>query len=300
MLKPHGKSVVQELFSPLFKNQGVRVMIKRDDLLHKLVSGNKWRKLKYNLEEAKDQNHDTLLTFGGAYSNHIYATAAAAKESGFKSIGIIRGEEHNPLNPTLSFAESQGMALHYVSRTTYRSKHEPWFQEQLTKHYGRFYMVPEGGTNNLAIKGAAELVDEIEEPFDTLCLAVGTGGTIAGVVSGIKSNQQSVLGFSALKGNFLKDEVRTHLENYGADPICKWDINSNFHFGGYGKIKTELVDFVDKFHQEHGVPLDYVYTGKMMFGVCELIKQGYWPEGSTIMVVHTGGLQGNAGFNSEK
>jgi 1-aminocyclopropane-1-carboxylate deaminase len=198
-----------ELRTPFFKEKSLRVLVKREDLNHPHISGNKWWKLKYNLKAALDEGHDTLLTFGGAFSNHIFSTAAAAKELGLKSVGIIRGEETLPLNATLSFARECGMQLHYVSREAYRHKTEEDFLTELKNRFGKFYMIPEGGTNELAVKGCAEFANNLgrEVEFDYLCLAAGTGSTMTGMMEG-SHESKSIIGFPVLKGgDFLKDEI---------------------------------------------------------------------------------------------
>ncbi len=283
-----------ELKSVVLAESGVRILIKREDLNHEYASGNKWWKLKYNLEEATRIGHDTLLTFGGAYSNHIYATAAAAKEIGLKSIGIIRGEEVNPLNHTLAFAESCGMKLHFVSREKYRNKTADDFIQQLQNKFGDFYLIAEGGTNELAVKGVAEfgaaLINEVD--FDFLCLPVGTGGTMAGIVKAL-ADRKKILGFSVLKGGgFLNAEVK----KWTADSFSNWNIEQDYHFGGYAKTTNELINFMNEIETQHQLPLDQVYTAKMMFGILDLIQKGYFKRGSTILALHTGGLQGRNSF----
>jgi 1-aminocyclopropane-1-carboxylate deaminase len=233
--------------------------------------------------------HDTLLTFGGAYSNHIFATAAAGKELGLKTIGIIRGEKTLPLNHTLAFAESCGMKLHYVSRETYRKKTETEFIEQLHHQFGNFYLIPEGGTNELAIKGCTEFATQINEEidFDYLCLSIGTGGTMAGMIEGINASRK-IIGFSSLKGGaFLQEE----LKNFSSAEKLNWSINTDYHLGGYGKITPELMAFIEDMKTNYQLPLDQVYTAKMMMGVFDLIRKNYFEHGSSILVLHTGGLQ---------
>ncbi|MFN5430638.1 MAG: 1-aminocyclopropane-1-carboxylate deaminase/D-cysteine desulfhydrase [Cyclobacteriaceae bacterium] len=286
----YSKTPIQELESQLFERHGIRVLVKREDLNHPFVSGNKWWKLKYNLEEAVRLDHDVLLTFGGAYSNHIFATAAAGRELGLKTIGIIRGEEVLPLNHTLAFAKSCGMKLHYISREVYRKKTKPGFIEQLFNEFGNFYLIPEGGTNDLAIKGCAEFANQLrlEISFDYLCLSIGTGGTMAGIIEGMNSSK-NLIGFSSLKGGeFLVEEIR----GMTSPEITNWSVNSDYHFGGYGKATSELKNFITKINDIHQLPLDIVYTSKMFFGVLDLITKGYFKKGSTVLVLHTGGLQG--------
>lgn len=279
---------VQEIFDPVLENAGVRLLIKREDLNHPLVSGNKWWKLKYNLEEAQKQSKKTLLTFGGAYSNHIFATAAAAHALGFESIGIIRGEETLPLNDTLSFARSKGMKLHYVSREEYRNKSNPQFIENLHELFGDFYLIPEGGTNKLAVKGAVEFGQTLGNEFDYVCCPVGTGGTLAGIIKSLP-NDKIIRGYASLKGgDFLQEEVSQWLKA-GSD---NWNIITDYHFGGYGKVTDKLISFQQNFLIHHQVPLDLVYGSKMMYGIFDLVSKNFFRKGSIILAVHTGGLQG--------
>ncbi len=285
---------LQELFSSTLEVNGVRIIVKREDRNHPRVSGNKWWKLKYNLEEAIRQNKTTLLTFGGAYSNHIYATSAAAHELGLQSMGIIRGEETGPLNSTLVFAREQGMRLHYVTREAYRHKSEAAFIENLKFQFGEFYLIPEGGTNKLAVKGCEELAKKIiaQADCDYICLPVGTGGTMTGMITGLEGNKE-VIGYAALKGGeFLKDDVRNQLINYSGKVWNNWRIETAYHFGGYGKCPGELTDFISGQWKTHHLPLDTVYTSKMMFGIFDGVKKGMFRKGATILALHTGGLQG--------
>lgn len=285
---------IMSIHDPQLAKKGVELLIKREDLNHPVISGNKWRKLKYNLKEAKKQGHNRLLTFGGAYSNHIYAVAGAGREFGFETIGIIRGEEHLPLNPTLLFAKTAGMHLHYMDRATYRRKLEPNIIKLLKQQYGDCYLIPEGGTNVLAIRGCEEIVDEIDTDFDYLCCPVGTGGTVAGLISGLEGRSK-VMGFSSLKGDFLQKGVAYLLGPSGRH-FTNWSINTDYHFGGYAKAKPALLDFIKDFEEQHHIPLDPVYTAKMLFGIYDLIQSGRFSPGSRILAVHTGGLQGRAGF----
>ena len=275
----------------------IKLFILREDLFHPTISGNKWRKLKYNIIEAKKQGHHTLLTFGGAYSNHIHATAIAGEEFGFKTIGLIRGEEHLPLNPTLVKAIAQGMRLHYIPRGDYRKREEFALFEALKSRFGKFYLIPEGGTNSLAVKGCTEIVTEIKETFDYWCVSCGTGGTLAGIIKGLNGNSQ-VIGFSALKdGGFLNKSVDNLLAENGSQILQNWEINVDNHFGGYAKFTPELIDFINQFKAIIRIQLDPIYTGKMMFGVFQLATQGFFTPGTKILAIHTGGKQGIEGFN---
>jgi 1-aminocyclopropane-1-carboxylate deaminase len=288
----YNKTEVKELGGQIFEQSGVKFLIKREDQNHAYVSGNKWWKLKYNLEEALKTN-STLLTFGGAYSNHIYATAAAAHELGLSSIGIIRGEETFPLNPTLAFAKSRGMQLHYVAREVYRNKAETSFIDLLHDQFGEFYLIPEGGTNELAVRGCAEFGKQLNQTigFDYLCLPVGTGGTIDGIIHGVNESKK-IIGFPALKGAaFLEGEIKKYAKRKN------WQLVYDYHFGGYAKVTNELKEFMGEFEKQYDIPLDPVYTAKMMFGVLELIKKKFFEPGSTVLAIHTGGLQGRTGFN---
>lgn len=285
---------VENQFAFSDKERNIEVFIKREDLIHPFVSGNKFRKLKYNLAEAKKQNVTTLLTFGGAFSNHIAAVAFAGKSEGFKTIGIIRGDELADKvenNPTLKFASENGMQFKFVSREIYRSKNDIDFISNLKAEFGDFYLIPEGGTNDLAVKGCTEILTEEDKNFNYIACAVGTGGTIAGIIKSSASNQQ-VLGFLALKGDFLQNEIRnfTHETN--------WQLINGFEFGGYGKITPELVAFMNKFYAETQILLDPIYTAKMVFGVRTLINDGFFPDNSKILMIHTGGIQGIEGMNA--
>jgi len=284
------KIETEEISLPLLDEKEVRLFIKRIDKIHPFVSGNKWFKLKYNLFEAKKQGLNTLLTFGGAYSNHIAATAFSAQEKGLKSIGIIRGEEHFPLNPTLHFAKENGMELHYVSRSDYRKKATLDFLEKLKSQFGDFYLIPEGGTNELAIQGTSEILDA-NDIQDYICCAVGTGGTIAGVISA-SNDHQTVIGFPAIKGF---EQLEKDINNWTNSTNC---IFINDYVGnGYAKINKDLVDFIDEFNALHNIPLDSIYTGKMMMGILDLVDKDFFLKGSSILAIHTGGLQGNKGMS---
>ncbi len=281
----------------VLKKHQIKLFIKRDDLTHPLVSGNKWRKMKYNIIEAKRQGFDTILTFGGVFSNHIHATAAVGKEFGFKTIGIIRGEENSISNNTLSSAKEMGMQLHFISRSNYRLKNEKSFQNELIRKYGHIYIVPEGGTNQFALSGCEEIITEsilqIDTKIDYWTVGCGTGGTASGMILGTK-NKSKVIAFSALKGDFHTNDIKNLIND---DKFDNWEVNTDYHFGGFAKYKPELVDFINNFKMETNIQLEPIYNGKMLFGVFDLIKKGYFPRGSTIVAIHTGGIQGIKGFN---
>ena len=286
---------IVEIFDEVIQQKGSRLFVLREDLIHPEISGNKWRKLKYNLQEAEQNGLDTILTFGGAYSNHIAATAAAGNHFGLKTIGIIRGEETLPLNPTLELAKIHGMQFKYVSREEYRDKKSKSFLDTLKDEFGDFYLVPEGGSNAMAVKGCAEILINVNIDFDVVCCACGTGGTIAGIIA---STDKQVLGFPALKGGgFLKYEISNLLKEYSSNSIYdNWNLILDYHFGGYAKFDDSLIDFVKGFKLKHSIELDLIYTGKMLFGIYDLLKCSNKFNGKTIIAVHTGGVQGNKGF----
>ncbi|MFD2910051.1 1-aminocyclopropane-1-carboxylate deaminase/D-cysteine desulfhydrase [Flavobacterium ardleyense] len=274
---------------------GIELFIKREDQLHPIISGNKYRKLKYNLVTAKEEGYNKLLTFGGAYSNHIAAVAGAGKEYGFETIGVIRGEEIEDKlqdNPSLNFAKQNGMNFHFIDRTSYQNKTDEAFITTLHKLFGDFYLIPEGGTNDLAVKGCEEILTETDKlKFSHVCCAMGTAGTISGIINSSGEKQQ-VIGFSSLKGDFLSDVIRNFVTKEN------WNTNCDYHFGGYGKVSDALIQFLNDFYRKTKIPLDPVYTGKMMFGIVDLIENDYFPPHSKILAIHTGGLQGIAGMNT--
>ena len=274
-------------------NFSQELTVKREDLIHPFISGNKFRKLKYNLAQARNEKKQTLLTFGGAFSNHIAAVAAAGNEFGFNTIGVIRGEEladQLSTNPTLKFAQSCGMRFKFVTREDFRKKTYESFIKNLREEFEDFYLIPEGGTNDYAVKGCEEMLTNEDFDYDYICCSVGTGGTISGIINASKP-QQEILGFPALKGDFLQEEISKFAKN------LNWQLISDYHFGGYAKINTELISFMNQFRRHYQIPLDPVYTGKLMFGIMDLLKKGYFPEHSKILVIHTGGLQGVSGMN---
>jgi len=273
---------------------GIQLWIKREDLLHPEVSGNKFRKLKYNLLQAKKEQFQTILTFGGAHSNHIAATAAAGQLLDFQTIGIIRGDElaeaKDNWSSTLKYAASCGMEFDFISREEYRNKDSAEFKENLKEKYRNAFIIPEGGTNELAIKGCEEILSEKDKEFNFICSSVGTGGTLAGLINSAGKDQK-VIGFSSLKSDHLRAEISglVNREN--------WEIVKNFHFGGYAKVNKELISFMNDFSKKYQIILDPVYTGKLVFGIFDLVKQGYFPDNSKILAIHTGGLQGIEGMN---
>ena len=271
----------------------VKLYIKRLDLAHAPIFGNKYYKLKYNIKEAQSRGFETLLTFGGAYSNHILATAIAGKEFGLKTLGVIRGDELVDIwnhNPTLVKASNHGMRFRFVSRTIFRQKYDPKFLESLRREFGPFYLLPEGGTNELAIKGCEEILSEEDLKYDIICCSVGTGGTLAGLANSSKPNQ-SILGFSSLKGNFLKEDICKFTA------VKNWDLSGQYHFGGYAKVNEKLIDFINQFKVNTGIALDPIYTGKMLYGIMDMIEKQHFKRGTSILAIHSGGTQGIEGMN---
>ena len=296
-LSGRDKIPVEKIQNDLTRKHKLRLLIKREDLLHHFISGNKFRKLKYNLVEAKRQGATRLITFGGAYSNHILAVAATGYENNLQTTGIIRGEATLPLNPTLQkAAERFGMHLVYADRASYRNKLKKDLLEMLEVDTSQAYVIPEGGTNALAVKGCTEIVEDLQVNPDYICCSCGTGGTLAGIICGIKG-KAGVIGFSALKGNFLKDDIEKLVDAYDHHQYSNWEVNTDYHFGGYAKFNEPLIDFINQFRALHGIPLDPIYTGKMMYGIYALMKTGFFKKGETVMAIHTGGLQGIEGFN---
>ncbi|MGQ9644505.1 MAG: 1-aminocyclopropane-1-carboxylate deaminase/D-cysteine desulfhydrase [Ignavibacterium sp.] len=283
---------LQEINDEVFNQKNIKLFIKRDDLIDNFISGNKYFKLKYNLFEAAENNFNTLLSFGGAYSNHIYSLAYAGKKFGFKTIGVIRGEEHLPLNPTLQFAKECGMEFYYLSRSDYRKKYSDEIISRLHKEFGDFFLIPEGGSNNLAVKGCSEIPKRIDIDYNYLFCACGTGGTLAGIIKGadIKSK---IIGTAVLKNaSFLLDDVKRLL----APERFNWELLLNYHFGGYAKFNSEFVSFIKIFETKFNIQLEPIYTGKMLYAIYDLARNDFFKPGSKIVAYHSGGLQGLEGL----
>lgn len=296
-------SPIQELHSPLFAYHKIRLFVKRDDLLDADISGNKWRKLKYNLLAAKEKNYSTLLSFGGAFSNHIVALAAAGQRFGFATIGIIRGEQKYQANTSLSYARSCGMKLHFVTRDSYRKKYTADFLDALIDQYGKFYLLPEGGSNSYALQGCAEIMTELARQLDGVpdyvATACGTAGTLSGLLIA-KHENTKILGVAVLKNaDFLNNEVRTFIQPFGIAEAPGWSICDAYHFGGYAKYTDKLIDFIHTFGKDFNILLEPIYTGKLFYAIFDLLEQGYFPAGSKIVGIHTGGLQGLQGLPSD-
>ncbi len=287
---------LQKIEEKIFLDKGINVFVKRDDLLHKFINGNKWFKLKYNLLEAVGNNISKLLTFGGAYSNHVYAYSYACKLFGFEGVVVIRGEEYQKLNPTLKFASENGIKIHYVQRKIYRDKYNESLLSELKNIYGDYFLIPEGGSNFLAVKGCSEIISNIDKEFDFIFVACGTAGTLAGISKSLKEKQKAI-GVAVLKNaDFLNAEVRrlSQVQN------LNFEILLDYHFGGYAKFNDCLLVFIKEFYQKHQIILDPVYTGKTVYALYDLIGKDYFPEGSNVIVHHSGGLQGYQGLKKYK
>lgn len=290
--------VLQVVDDDVPKAAGVSLRMLRLDLIHPLISGNKWYKLRRNLDVATKQGQSTLLSFGGAWSNHLYALAAAGKAFGFKTIGVVRGELAQPLNPVLAFARQQGMTLHPVSRSDYRHKDTAEFQSHLHHQYGDFLSIPEGGGNVPGVLGCTAIVDHLAwtaPPHQRhLWLACGTGATMAGTLGGLAENPTNechVSGVCVLKGGlFLVRQIADLISRSGLRDPGNWQIHVDDHCGGYAKTTPELLDFIMSFHSRTGIPLEHVYTGKLMFALYKGLAAGAISRGSEIIAIHTGGI----------
>ncbi len=295
-LQSHLKtSSLTKLDFPILKQHQIELWLKRDDLIDPVISGNKWRKLKYILNHALNMQVDTIISMGGAYSNHLHALAYAGHKLGLKTRGIIRGERPAVLNPSLLDMINWGMELEFVSRAEFRRFRNYKHYQSLPGIQASQYWLPEGGSTRLALRGVAELVDEINGDYDYITVPCGTGTTLAGIVKSIRPGTKAI-GFSALKGGgFLTDDVIKLTDS----PLENWHINIDYHFGGFAKTTEELLAFINQFQQQSGIILEPVYTGKMLYAVFDLIEKQYFQPGSKIIAIHTGGLQGKRGFNSK-
>lgn len=297
MVLSYQEPCVQVFDHPVFNAAGIQVFVLREDLNHRFVSGNKWWKLRDNLSAAEHSGLP-VVTFGGAYSNHIFATAAACKELGLRCYGIIRGDDEHTDSPTLLFARNCGMIIHRVSREQYRNKAEQDFLKNLEREIGNYYLVPEGGSNSMAVDACADwgrkILNQYSHLFDALALPVGTGGTMSGLIAGF-NGKKLIHGFSVLKnGVFLTEQINSFLKDRSSEQNNSWKLHTEYHFGGYGKPNKDVFSII-KNHQSV-LPLDAVYTAKMLLGIIDLAEKGIFERGYKLLAIHTGGLQGNVGF----
>lgn len=292
-------SPIEQIKLPIFEMANIEVWIKRDDLIHSEISGNKWRKLKFNIEKFKQGKYDAILTFGGAFSNHIAATANAGNKLGIRTIGIIRGDELDAnSNSTLKEAKKNGMDLHFVSRSKYKERYEKLYWSELRSEFGNVLIVEEGGANFHGVLGCSEILTEIPFEPNYLMTASGTGTTAAGLL--FVTDMTEIISVPVFKnGDFIKDEIKERfyysgLSNVDIDlKMDKLKMEVRFHFGGYGKSNQTLIDFMNTFYKQTNIPLDHIYTAKMTYAFIQLVKEGYFEKGSKVVLLHTGGLQGN-------
>ncbi|MFJ6695598.1 1-aminocyclopropane-1-carboxylate deaminase/D-cysteine desulfhydrase [Streptomyces sp. NPDC091272] len=287
-LRPRLPSPLVPVEDERFALHGVRLLLKRDDLIHPDLSGNKWRKLEPNLRAAAGR---PLLTFGGAYSNHLRATAAAGRLLGFPTVGVVRGEElaGRPLNPSLTQCAADGMRLHFVSRTEYRRRADPSYLRELLPRtpFPEAYVVPEGGSNALAVQGCKALGRELRGAADTVAVACGTGGTLAGLAAGLAPDQRA-LGVPVLAGGFLEAEVLALQHSAFGGRCGSWSLAEGFHFGAYARTPPELLDFAADFEARHGVAVERLYVAKLLYALVSLVERGGFPAGSRVAAVVTG------------
>ncbi|NVK41968.1 MAG: pyridoxal-phosphate dependent enzyme [Oceanospirillaceae bacterium] len=296
----HGAVRLQPLPLRLYRRAGIEVSLLRLDELHPQVSGNKLFKLSYNLAAAVAAGHRRVLSFGGAFSNHLHALAYAGRALGLETIGVVRGEPAYADNPTLRDASEWGMHLHFVDRQAYRHKTSEQFLTALRARFGDFFLIGEGGRGELALKGCGQILEclgpDVLARTDLIGLAVGTGSTLAGLISA-RPGHCRLLGFPVLKGaEFLYSDVRDQLQQAGVSDPGGWRLCLDAHEGGYGRVSPQLAAFVPSFERETGILLDPVYTGKMLLGFNRLVAAGGVPAGTAVVLVHTGGMQGVRGM----
>jgi 1-aminocyclopropane-1-carboxylate deaminase len=304
MIKNNHMSPLQTIEHPIFSGYNIKVQIKRDDLIHHIISGNKWRKLQCNLQHIQMQGFSGALSFGGSYSNHIHAFAFACYQLGIPSIGIIRGEAEYATNYTLRWAQHWGMKCYFVDRKSYRRRFDADFLAELTLQHPNYFIIPEGGSNHLAVNGVSEIMTELAKQtvFDTLLTPVGSGGTLAGLISGDaktfrnQTKEHKLLGVAVLKqAEYLTEEVKKLLTSEGSKHN-NWEIMTSFHRGGYGKFSNEDVSRIIEFNQQSNLTFEPVYSGKMLLAFLDLLEQGYFQKNERIVLLHTGGIQGIAGM----
>tara|TARA_Y100001968_G_C19426878_1_gene754878 strand:- start:1357 stop:2265 length:909 start_codon:yes stop_codon:yes gene_type:complete len=281
---------ITKIKSNFLDQKKVELFLKRDDLIHAIISGNKWRKLKYNLQAAKSKGYNTILSYGGPYSNHLHALSYTCDKMGFNSIGVVRNGKNHQNNPTLSFCISHQMTLYHIDRLSYRKyKYDPKLLEILKQKFGKFYVIPEGGNNLLGVKGCEEILRESTINYDYVCAPVGTGCTASGLIKSMRHNQK-FLGFTPFKKTVEQYNSIVHFcheKRYN-----NWELIADNHFGGFGQINNNLINFVHQFKMDHGVALDYIYMGKLFYSLFNLIKQDFFPQKTKLLILHTGGLQG--------
>lgn len=294
-LNLHIPTDLTKIESNFLHQKQVELFIKRDDMIHNVISGNKWRKLKYNLQAAKSNGDNTILSYGGAYSNHLHALSYACRQMGFNSIGIVRGVKDQEKNSTLSFCKENNMRLYYLDRSSYRlNKNSKNILRELNQNINQCYMLPEGGNNILGVKGCEEILLETDNKYDYVCCPVGTGCTAAGLIRTMSAHTK-FLGFGPFKKVFEQKQNIKQLCN--SKSYDNWDVIADDHFGGFGRIDDNLIKFVQKFKLDYNVELDMIYMGKLFYSLFKLIEQDFFSQNTKILILHTGGLQGLKGFN---
>jgi 1-aminocyclopropane-1-carboxylate deaminase len=288
-------SPVTKLNSQFLKNKNIDLFMKRDDLIHEFISGNKWRKLKYNLLEAKKQGYTKVLSFGGPYSNHLHALSYTCNMLDLKSVGIIRGENSKIKNHTQSFCIRNNMELYYIDRLNYnRYKNNNQLPVDIECSVGKCFIIPEGGCNDLGLKGCEEIIPELDVLFNYICAPVGTGCTAAGLIKQLNNNQ-IFLGFCAFSKSYEQENsIKYLLKDIDFD---NWNLFADNYFGGFAKVNSILFKFIDQFKLEYGVELDLIYTGKMLYSLFQLIEKDFFPKNTILLIIHTGGIQGVKSFN---
>lgn len=286
-------SPVEEIDLPIFREKNIKVFVKREDLIHPLLSGNKWRKLKYNIDHYTSNGYSRMITFGGPFSNHLYAFASACKIFSIAGTAFVRGDGFDANNPTLNHLKECGIEMIFLDREAYKLKQQAKKAMEYLKS-GNVFILPEGGSNKLGMKGVKEMMEEVHslKPSpDVILVCAGTGCTASGIID---STNIKVEVYPALKGSFMTDLIKQHVNGVRENFECI----EGYHFGGYAKVNEELVEFIVAFRKDTGIPLDTVYTGKMFYGMLERIKNDTYAKGSVLLAIHTGGLQGIEGFNS--
>ncbi len=288
--------IIQQIETTLTKEKQLTWKVLRLDLIDEIRGGNKLFKLKYNLEEARNSNLP-VLTFGGAFSNHIIATAKVCSLNNISCIGIIRGEKLTEYNHVLKGAEEFGLKLHFVSREEYRRRGDEEYQNELQHKFGKHFIIPEGGGNDFGVKGCMEILEPIDEEFDFIFTPVGSGGTLAGLALSAPSKTK-VIGIAVLKcENYLEETVHqlicagstvANQAEHNTEP--NWKINYQYHFGGYAKWNNELMEFIQQFKNANDIQLEPIYSGKLFYAVNDLIKNNFFPAESKIICLHTGGM----------
>lgn len=295
---PEKKSRLDEVFHPLLEERQVRLFMLRDDLLHPGISGNKWRKLKFNIQKAWELSAETLITVGGFHSNHIAAVAHAGKIFGFKTVGLVQGYSAQPESPTIKQAKSLGMDIQLLDKSAFKQAMQSNANEWKRK-YDNAYFIPMGGGNLLGVKGCVEIAHEIHPLSTHVTSSCGTGSTLAGIALGAK-NDLIVQGFTPFKnGSFLRNDIQEYLDGYPAKQQPAFELITSYAGGKFGSLPKEMAIFIEQFYTDTHIALDGIYNGKMMFGIFDLLRQGGYPKNSVITAIHTGGVQGNAGLNAK-